>query len=48
MASNSVIVTVNPLPTIYSVTGGGEYCASGNGLPVGLNGSETGINYQLY
>jgi len=43
----SVDVTVYPLPLNNTVTGGGSYCASGTGLPVGLSGSETGVNYQL-
>jgi len=47
-ASGSVTVTVNPLPTIFNVTGGGEYCSGGAGLPVELNGSQSGVNYQLY
>jgi uncharacterized protein YjdB len=42
------IVTVNPLPTIYAVTGGGGFCTGGTGVVVGLSGSNTGINYQLY
>ncbi|MCX6282208.1 MAG: PKD domain-containing protein [Bacteroidetes bacterium] len=46
-ATNSVLVTVNPLPTQFGVTGGGEYCSGGTGLPVGLDGSETGVNYDL-
>jgi gliding motility-associated-like protein len=41
------LVTVNPLPVIYDITGGGQYCAGGAGLPVGLNNSQTGINYRL-
>jgi hypothetical protein len=46
--SGSATVVVNPLPTVYSVTGGGSYCAGGTGVNVGLTGSNTGINYQLY
>ncbi len=46
--SGSATVVVNPLPTVYSVTGGGAYCAGGTGVNVGLSGSNTGINYQLY
>jgi PKD repeat protein len=46
-ANNSVTVTVNPLPTVFTVTGGGEYCSGGTGLPVELNGSQPGVNYQL-
>ncbi len=41
-------VSINPLPTIYAVTGGGSYCAGGSGVGVSLSGSESGISYQLY
>lgn len=38
-----------PTPTVFSMTGGGATCATvGTGSPVGLNGSQTGINYTLY
>ena len=46
--NGSVTVTVNPLPTAYQVTGGGEYCIGDIGVPIGLNNSQTGVNYQLY
>ncbi len=46
--SGSVTVSINPLPTSFSVTGGGGYCAGGSGVPVGLSGSVVGTNYQLY
>ena len=32
----------------FAVTGGGAYCSGGSGVAVGLSGSETGVNYQLY
>ena len=35
-------------PTAYNVTGGGAYCAGGAGVAVALDGSETGVDYQLY
>jgi uncharacterized protein YjdB len=44
----SVIVTVNPSPAVYNMTGGGNYCASGSGLHVGLTNSMGGVSYQLY
>ncbi|MES2704913.1 MAG: T9SS type A sorting domain-containing protein [Bacteroidota bacterium] len=47
-AAASTVVTVNPLPVIYTVTGGGEYCSGGTGVAVGLSNSEVGVNYQLY
>src|ERR1019366_1932061 len=43
----SVTITVNPRPTVYTVTGGGNYCAGGTGYHVGLNGSDAGIIYKL-
>ena len=45
--AGSVNVGVNPLPTMYTVSGGGNYCAGGTGVLVGLTGSQTGVNYQL-
>ncbi|MCK9218718.1 MAG: PKD domain-containing protein [Bacteroidales bacterium] len=47
-ATNSVTVTVNPLPEVFNMTGGGEYCAGGTGKAVGLSGSQTGVSYQCY
>lgn len=44
---NPVTVTVIPNPTIFNVTGGGEYCSGGTGVSVGLDGSETGVSYEL-
>jgi hypothetical protein len=46
--TGSATVSINSLPTTYSVTGGGNYCAGGTGVAVGLGGSNSGINYQLY
>ncbi len=46
--SGSVTITINPLPSVFSVTGGGSFCATGAGVAVGLNSSTTGVNYQLY
>jgi len=46
--SDSTIVTVYPLPQLFTVTGGGEYCEGGLGVDVGLDDSEAGIQYELY
>ena len=43
-----VTVTINPLPTLYTVTGGGSYCAGGSGVAIGLSGSKTGTSYSLW
>lgn len=45
--TSSVTVAVNPLPTVFNVTGGGAYCAGGVGVAVGLSGSTMSVNYQL-
>ncbi len=41
-------VTVNALPGIEGVTGGGIYCATGTGVHIGMGSSATGIAYQLF
>ena len=41
-------VTVNPLPLVYTVTGGGYYCAGDTGVHITLSGSTSGNKYQLY
>ncbi len=46
--SGSAVITINPAPTSFSVTGGGSYCAGGTGMPVGLSGSVSGTTYALY
>ncbi len=43
----TMTVTVNHLPLSYNVTGGGSYCSGGTGVHIGINGSDSGINYQL-
>jgi hypothetical protein len=34
-------------PIAYNVTGGGSYCEGGSGVPVGLDGSQLGVNYAI-
>ncbi len=41
-------ISIASSPNVFDVTGGGGYCAGGTGLPIGLNGSQTGVQYQLY
>lgn len=43
-----LLVTVNPLPASFYVIGGGSYCPGSSGATIGLNGSDTGIDYYLY
>ena len=46
--SMRVLATVNPLPVNNYVFGGGYFCAGTPGATIGLDGSDTGINYLLY
>jgi hypothetical protein len=46
--TGNAMVSVDPLPVAYTVTGGGSYCAGGTGVAIQLSNSETGVNYQLY
>ncbi len=48
--TSSAAETVNaiPLPSVFTVTGGGTYCSvPGTGVLLGLSGSQNGITYQL-
>ena len=46
--TGSVTVNSSSLPIAYNVTGGGSYCSGGLGLHVGLQNSESGVNYQVF
>ena len=46
--ADSAVISVTALPTAYNMTGGGSYCAGGPGVDVGLDNSDTGVNYQLF
>ncbi len=46
--NDNIVVTINPLPLKYTVTGGGVYCSGGTGVVVGLSNSQVGGNYQLH
>ena len=45
---DSVTVVINPLPTLYGLTGGGDYCTGTTGKDIQLSSSDTGISYKLY
>jgi hypothetical protein len=40
-------VTILPEPGAYVITGGGNYCAGGAGVHIGISGSSTGASYVL-
>ena len=45
--ATNFVINPGPTPT-YTVTGGGDYCSDGIGLPVGLSGSDgASVSYQL-
>src|SRR5258708_26253836 len=43
----SAVITINPVPTSFTVSGTGAICSGATGLTVTLSGSQTGVNYQL-
>ena len=43
-----VTVNIHPLPTVYTVSGSGSYCAGGQGLEIIMNGSQPGVLYTLW
>jgi hypothetical protein len=46
--SGTTAVSVNALPALHSISGGGSYCAGGTGVEIGIGVSEAGVSYQLY
>jgi hypothetical protein len=44
----TMTVTVNDVPAVYLVTGGGSYCAGDTGVHIGLSMSDGSINYTLH
>lgn len=44
----SKTIHVVPIPTIYTMTGGGSYPYGGSGVHVGLSGSQSNYTYTLY
>jgi PKD repeat protein len=46
--SDSLEVVVEPLPDAFNLTGGGAFCAGGDGVEIGLDNSESGVEYQVY
>jgi len=46
--SNTISVTVNATPQIYNFSGAHAYCVGSGGTSDTLNGSQPGVNYQLF
>lgn len=45
--SGTVSITINTIPSLFTVSGGGTYCTGSSGVSVMLSGSQAGVNYQL-
>ena len=41
-------VAVNPLPSVFNVSGDDEYCSGSPGVSIFVSGSEIGVNYRLH
>lgn len=41
-------ITINPLPDVFNITGGGSFCEGATGITLGLDSAVAGINYQLW
>ncbi len=48
LTSFSTFIGSQPLPALFAVGGGGNYCSGGAGAVVTLGGSETDASYQLF
>ncbi|MFK5856502.1 MAG: PKD domain-containing protein, partial [Bacteroidota bacterium] len=46
--SNVLNCTLNFNPYMFSLSEGGGYCSGGNGIEIILDGSETGVDYELF
>ncbi len=47
-ANTIQVISVNPLPVQYNVTGGGSYCAGGAGVDITLSTSQIWTSYMVY
>ena len=48
LLTNEVTITVNPAPTVYTLSGGGFFCTGGSGVSITLSGSQVGIRYNFF
>ncbi len=46
--AGTAAIQIQELPTPFSLTGGGYYCEGQEGVVIGLEGSEIGVEYKLY
>jgi len=48
--TGTAVITINPLPLAFTVTatGNGAFCEGGQGVSIGLDGSQLGVRYQIH
>ena len=46
--SDILEANLNSKPTVFNLAGGGEYCEGGEGSELLLDGSEIGVDYEVY
>ena len=46
--NGTATVTVNPLPNVYNMKGGGDRCSNGGNITIGVTGSQTGVQYKFF
>jgi hypothetical protein len=46
--SEELMITLSQNPDLYAVGGGGAYCEGGEGVEITLDGSQEGVDYELY
>ncbi len=46
--TGSAVITITPLPALFTVSGGGTMCPGSAGFHIILSGSVAGVSYQLY
>lgn len=47
-AADKKTITLSTAPALFTVRGGGIYCAGGNGVAVSLSGSTSGVRYEIF
>lgn len=46
--SGNAVITIDPLPNLYTVGGGGSYCSGGSGVNITLSDSQNNFIYELF
>ncbi len=46
--TGTAIISINPIPSPFTIIGGGRFCLGAAGLDIGTNGSNTNTSYILY